>query len=203
MCDSATIQIIEEVVEEKVRAGEMFTAFDISLEVKKRGGTDRHRHMKRIVHDYHDRGLMGAGYTRTLITIPGAKAQAYLYYHKSDDPSAYKAQLRRRRGSDSGFRADRRARLCVPVYWLRAVGLLPGKQAYVASDTSSHALVLTRDKPDPSSTVVLQTYKVEKDGNVRIAKTTLARAGLTGKSYDIDGDSTRVMLRLHKPAKSK
>jgi hypothetical protein len=190
MCDSATIQIIEEVIEEKVRAGEMFTALDISLEVKKRGGTDRHRHMKRIVHDYHDRGLMGAGYTRTLIRIPDAKSQAYLYYRKSDDPSAYKVRPRRRR-------------VCVPVCWLRAVGLLPGKQAYVVSDASSHALVLTRDKPDPSSTVVLQTYKVEKDGNVRIAKTTLVRAGLVGKSYAIDGDSTRVMLRLHKPAKSK
>jgi hypothetical protein len=201
MCDSATIQLIEEVVEEKVRAGEMFTAFDVSLEVKKRGGTDRHRHMKRYVHAYHGRGLMGTDYARTLIPIPGARAQAYLYYPKSADPAGYRLWPRRR-SSDSGLRTDRRSRVCVPVCWLRAAGLLPGSKAYVVSDDGSHTLILTRDQPDPGKAVILQTYKVEKDGNVRIAKTTLARAGLTGKSYTIGGDGSRVMLRLHKPTKS-
>jgi hypothetical protein len=71
------------------------------------------------------------------------------------------------------------------------------------SDGSSHALVLTKSQPNPSSTPVIQTYRVEKDGNVRIAKTTLQRAGIVGQSYDIDGDTTRVMLRLHKSARPR
>lgn len=185
MCDTATIQMIEEVVEEKVKAGEMFTAYDISLEVKKRGGYDRHRHMKKFVHDYHDRGLMGTDYERVLISIPGVKRQAYLYHPKSADPSTYKALPRRRRTSDAGCSLDRRSRVTIPVYWLRAAGLLPGNQAFVTSDSTSNALVLTKDKPKTKTAVVLQTYKVEKDGNVRVAKTTLALAGMKGKNFDL------------------
>lgn len=200
MCNAATIQMIEEVCEEKVKAGEMFTAYDVSQEVRRRGGNDRHRNMKRHVHDFHCRGLMGGEYTRTLVSIPGAKAKAYLYHQSSDDPTLYQPQPRRR-ARDGAYRADRRARLCIPVYWLRSAGLLPGTEAFVTSDDSSHSLIVTRDRPDPSKTVVLQTYKVEKDGNVRIARATLQRAGLRGKSFAIDGDSARVLLRLHKKTK--
>jgi hypothetical protein len=147
---------------------------------------------------------MGTDYRRTLVPIPGARTQAWLYHRRTESPANYQAQKRSRGRSasrDGNFRVDQRARLCIPVYWLRAAGLLPGNEAYVTSDDSSHSLILTRDRPDPSSTTILQTYKVEKDGNVRIAKTTFQKAGLIGRSYDIDGNTSRVMLRLHHPAK--
>jgi hypothetical protein len=203
MCDSRTILMIEEVVEEKVRAGEMFTAFDISLEVKERGGHDRHRHMKKFVHDYHCRGLMGGDYDRTLMSIPGAKAQAWLYHPKSADPNTYKPQPRRKRTPKDGYRMDRRSRVTVPVAWVRAAGLLPGNQAFIAADSSSTALVVMRDCSAPKGFSVLQSYKVEKDGNVRIARTTLARAGLKSKRFAIDADGARIIVKPFRPRKSR
>src|SRR5262249_17456288 len=64
MCDIASIQIAEEIIQERVKAAEMFTAFDVSREARKRGSQERHRHLKEVTHAAFARGEMGADYTR-------------------------------------------------------------------------------------------------------------------------------------------
>ena len=87
--DAALQTVIEAVVNDKVQAGEMFTAYDVTKEVRNRGHRERHNNMKQVVHDYYGRGLMGSDYTRTLIPIQGAPVPAFLYHRYTDDPTSY------------------------------------------------------------------------------------------------------------------
>src|SRR5260370_13009157 len=89
MCDLATYATIQDLCAERIARGDMFTAFDLSLEAKRRGISERHRHMKHAVHDYFASGAMGPEYTRTLIDIPNADGPAWLYHRWEDDIQEY------------------------------------------------------------------------------------------------------------------
>jgi len=81
------VPVVEAVVDEKVQAGEMFTAHDITLEVRNRGHQAGHNEVRDAVHDYYGRGGLGVAYTRTNISVPGG--QPLLYHRSVDDPSTY------------------------------------------------------------------------------------------------------------------
>lgn len=81
------IPVIESVVDSKVQNGEMFTAHDVTIEVRTRGHRAGHAEVRDSVHDYYQRGGMGVGYARTNITVPGGTP--YLYHRSVDDPATY------------------------------------------------------------------------------------------------------------------
>ncbi len=84
--DAALTAVIEGVIDDKVQNGELFTAWDVTVEVRNRGHRDRHNNIKNVVHDYFARGQMGADYNRTLINVPGAPIQPWCYHRFTDDP---------------------------------------------------------------------------------------------------------------------
>src|SRR2546423_7896024 len=89
MVDPATEQLVRQIVQAKVQAGEMFTAFDVTQEARRRGSQARHGDVKDVVHDCFQQGLMGATYQRTLINI-GAPTQPFLYHRFDADPRSYR-----------------------------------------------------------------------------------------------------------------
>ncbi len=90
MADAATRQMVAQIVEDKVKVGEMFTAFDVTLAVRKIGGSVRHQEVRDLVHDLYEKGRMGAAYTRSLVDV-GAPTKPYLYHRYSDDATTYRA----------------------------------------------------------------------------------------------------------------
>lgn len=64
-----------------IARGELFTALDVSNEVKKQAPTIRHRDVSPIVRDLYDNGDMGL-YERTRIEVstPNGPERAYLYH---------------------------------------------------------------------------------------------------------------------------
>lgn len=84
---SSLIPVVEQVVNEKVQADEMFTAHDVTLEVRNRGHRAGHTEIRTAVHDYYSRGGMGVAYTRSTITVPGGTP--FLYHRLVDDPSTF------------------------------------------------------------------------------------------------------------------
>ena len=80
--------VVETIVDEKVQIGEMFTAHDVTLEVRVRGHRCGHGDVRDAVHDYYNRGGMGVGYARTNIPVAG-RLTPYLYHRTVDDPSTY------------------------------------------------------------------------------------------------------------------
>lgn len=81
------IPVVEQVVNDKVVAGEMFTAHDVTLDVRGRGHRAGHTEIRTAVHDYYGRGGMGVSYTRSTITVPGGTP--FLYHRLVDDPSNF------------------------------------------------------------------------------------------------------------------
>lgn len=191
MCDIASIQMAEEIVQEKVTAGEMFTAFDVTRVARKRGSPERHRHLKQVIHAVFAAGAMGNDYTRTLIRMPGAKRDAWLYHRQQDDPLRYGAG--RASPVARGRRSvDRRRRLCVPTQPLRQAGLAPGDAVWVTADSQGQGVVLTRTKPGAA---VIGSYRVERSGNIRITQRVFRRAGLAGRAFVVDADTTAIHVR--------
>lgn len=84
------------VLEDFVEQGFMFTALDVSNEVKARLDNVRHREISPLVRELFDKGALGGAYTRTLIDVlaGGHTVQAYLYYDEDDDPEDYDGSLR-------------------------------------------------------------------------------------------------------------
>lgn len=96
MCDSATLSVIEDVVNNKTSNNELFTAFDVTLAVQKRlkqqqafdQNQHRHRHIKDDVHQIVDSYVNNGAYARNLQNV-GAPSDAYVYYPVGGDPSSY------------------------------------------------------------------------------------------------------------------
>jgi hypothetical protein len=86
-------QIIAEVVNEKMQAGEQFTAYDVTLSARKRGMGERHLDARRKVHEQI--GFQGTLYnyldTNIKITDKGQdKGIARLYYPVGSDLTKYR-----------------------------------------------------------------------------------------------------------------
>lgn len=80
---------IEDVVTEFVNGDTMFTAWDVTVAVRKRS-KDRVQHfeVKKEVHRMFDQGGMPS-YNRQLANLPGINPQPWLYYPPSADPNTY------------------------------------------------------------------------------------------------------------------
>jgi len=87
MNNASLVPVIETVVDEKVQAGELFTAHDVTIEVRSRGHRTGHGEVRDAVHDYYGRGGLGVAYTRTNISVLGGNP--YLYHRGADDVSTY------------------------------------------------------------------------------------------------------------------
>jgi hypothetical protein len=143
MCTPQNSQIIDTVVKEFLDRGQAFTAFEVSLEAKKRGATERHRDMKNYIHQcpvLNDEMEFG-NYDKTLVHVGnegGQPLQAFLYHPKSYDASTYKP-LERKGGSSQPAAVP-----SVPALAASTAGAVNG----------SGAAALDPDEPDDGSYAV-------------------------------------------------
>lgn len=90
MLDQSTQQLVDDIVQRRTSAGELFTAFDITTEVRQRGKQVRHGEVRDHVHDLFRGGGMGASYERSVVDIDGNKPWVY---HRFDvNPKSYGAK---------------------------------------------------------------------------------------------------------------
>src|SRR5215471_15587043 len=86
---TATQSRIDDIVQDWVREGRMFTAFEVSLAVKEQGIRERHRNMREYVHQSIFRsGIARGDYSRTLMDV-GAPEQAWVYHSIGSNPYEY------------------------------------------------------------------------------------------------------------------
>jgi hypothetical protein len=99
--------------------GFLFTALDVSNQVKQALPGVRHREVAPIVRDLFDDGVMGQSYVQTLIDVQlpdGQTTQAFLYHLEDDDPDDY-----------AGTQRQLRAIPPIPVQQLIQGGVLPAE----------------------------------------------------------------------------
>jgi len=215
---------INEVVTTWTEEGRMFTAFEVSLNLKEQGVRERHRNLRDHVHQ----AIFTIGgpkdYSRTLMDV-GAPEQAWVYHPQTsspyryrpldrsgfnplppDDPNVAVPALRRQRGLVWGSAAqagvppgaygtDQRGRVCIPVTLLHAIGAEAGERVKVQCTPEREQLTIAL-QGEQESVAADTSYTVEQDGNVRLTQSTLDKAGIGGmQCYRIDGDSTLITVR--------
>jgi len=206
MCDQYNQSIVDQVVQEKLGGSEMFTAFDITLEAKERGATERHRHMKRYIHDAIQREQGPYGYSRTLISLDGVKEQPWLYHPVGadvqtypglqDDPQPASSQPAvatavmdededEDEDEDGVFKVDRWNRLFIPKKILTQVGFASGDLMFVEADPNEERIVLHKHNPGTWAC----KYKLDWHPSARITPRRLRLAGLTGDKFLMEVDT--------------
>lgn len=96
MCDMRTFRRIENVVETKMAAGQMFTAFDITRALQKSRMKRPHRDIRRDIRRVADNLMWRFGYERTLVRFQEVKASAFVYHPYGTDASLHRPSLRPR-----------------------------------------------------------------------------------------------------------
>jgi hypothetical protein len=197
----------EGIIARRTGAGVVFTAFDVTRELRAQGVRCFHDEVRRVVHGLYFAGGM-PGYTRALRDV-GGPAPAYLYYPIVDggdvdaaglDPatlSRLRAPSRMRSYSLPGSRhtlvgqgvapvrrVDRRGTICVPAWMTRALGMGPGDRAIVRPDPGAGRLgVSDQASVDVAAGAILRAYRVDRHANIRITARAQRDAGLDRPSH--------------------
>lgn len=223
MC--AYLNLIEDAVNNFVNDNKMFTAFDVTKEV--RGQTqDRvyHDEVKKEVHKmFHNNRV--SGYARSLASLPNANPQPWLYHPVNVNTSLYQGSPVADNAAnapvaqaavatptptaaissvvddgddDNVYSLDTTNRLCVPNKLVRQTGLKHGDGAAVYfNGVTRQVHVLALNKAAPSMSSHLTSYVVDKDDNIRITESVLNKAGLSGTDYEITGDGDSITVQAH------
>jgi hypothetical protein len=96
---STTDQILRNTLSAWTTQGRAFTAFEVSLEARNQGCTERHREMKDLIHEVMDYILSFGGYRQTIVPVGtenGQRLEAILYHPKNFAPSQYQPLQRGR-----------------------------------------------------------------------------------------------------------
>ena len=202
--------VVEDVVNENVNSGSMFTAWDVTQEVRSRGHRAKHIEVRDSVHDCYNRGIMGVAYTRTTITV--ATGTPWLYHRTVDDPMTY--------GSNSpgtvpvstvpvlnglvktsnvgrliGRSVDGRGTLSIPTTLLVKAGFKPKDKVFATA--SGNNVELTKADPNSRPNGVFAAYTVDNYNQIRVTQNFLQKVGLGGNSYDISESNDKVVVKLH------
>lgn len=160
MCDAATQTLIRQVVDEKVNANEMFTAFDVSLAVKplcKKDGLEepRHRFIKNDIHQEVYQ-YVSMGIYQSQPWDVGAPEKAILYYPTGSDPNAY---IPRPRNASQAIAATPAMAFTVAVNTLSAPAAIPKITSPAPTDASDVGRV-----PDARGTVCVPNFLLRTAG---------------------------------------
>ncbi len=150
-----------------IKKGKLFTAFDVTTELRKIKGQFRHFITREVINDLFKEDEMGE-YIRDLVDIPGANVPAYVYHDPSVDAKAYlqkgsNAPVAVAKSSPfstssqpsvkvmkSTAASDKDGRLNIPVQFLDLIN--PGcKKKFFVVDTASLSLRVRAADVAPSS----------------------------------------------------
>lgn len=96
MCDLRTFNRIEKAVERRMAAGQMFTAFDITLALQKKGVRSLHGEIRRDIKRVADELMWRFGYERTLTRFVDLGAEAFVYHPYGTDAGSHRPSIRPR-----------------------------------------------------------------------------------------------------------
>ena len=93
MCDIRTLRRIEKVIEAMMAFKQMFTAFDITLLLQKKGMSKRHSEIRRDIKRVAVDLMWRFGYDRTLVRFQEVDAHAFVFHPYGTDASLHQPSL--------------------------------------------------------------------------------------------------------------
>jgi hypothetical protein len=208
MLDPEVLDRLQEIVNEKLRNGDPFTAYDITQQLRAENFWVKHDHARTEVHRLFQDGEM-PGYSRYLIdkggpvpaweyfpalaglAMAGAASSPFSSTHLPGHlaPSRARSYGASSAGSAASVTAtggvavslDRRATVCIPARFVRQAAFQPGDRVFVFIDPQHSQLVIRHavTGSDPNG-LPARRYTVDRHYNIRITRTPQLRAGLQG-----------------------
>jgi hypothetical protein len=205
LLDPTVASVVDTVIQEKIDAGDPFTAYSITQEVRKRGHRAYHNDVKPAVHEPYLNGTYSAkDYTRTLIHTP--TGDAYLYHKVGYDVQSYADNLNGTQQPSSPAVAtpagpatvaslsvvqpsnavtktvDVQGRLRLSPSLVKSIGgTRLGTVAVYAVGPNLEVSV-----PSYNSATPYCTYTVNKNGRVRISRNVLGWLKNLGSTYKVE-----------------
>ena len=183
MCSQ--IDVINEVISEKTNAGEMFTAYDVTVAARKKVNNfiDRHNKIKKDVHNAFVNNEMPTLYVRTLVGLQDANkkvSEVYMYHYLSENPTDYQPSNPALKvvsidgdtvdGIDDSdeeeedeYCKDKDGRLNIPQKLLKKAGLNAFRDVFIINDKDTVLVSVWDNFNSP-------TLSVNADGRVRLNK---------------------------------
>jgi hypothetical protein len=224
MC--AYVNEIAKMVDEFVNDEKLFTAFDVTMALRKRSKSRiQHYEVKGEVHKMFSNGGMFS-YNRTLANLPNVNPQPWVYHPVSADVSLYNGKPLDTKVSVSPPAPT--PALAAPVSSMTAVddddGTDIGGDGSVVYkfDTTDRLCVpnklvrqLGLKDSDPVTVSLLTTnevvltpglpagathiadYHVDRYDNVRIGRATFTKAGISAVAFEIDGDNSKITVKKY------
>ncbi len=96
MCDLRTFNRIEKAVEQRMATGQMFTAFDVTLDLQGKRVRKFHREIRRDIKRVADELMWRFGYERTLTRFAEIAAAAFVYHPYGTDAGLHRPSIRPR-----------------------------------------------------------------------------------------------------------
>ena len=187
----ATKQAIGDVVGDFLCDEKVFTAYNVSKEVQSRGIRERHLNMRDEIHS--EISEVNVYHVKTSLTLDNGK-QVNVYHLPEHNPIDFldeitvgnsNAKVVSKRTVDLSptrtqvfknadvISPDGRSRVCVPHSHTQKIGLKYGDKVIVSSHPT---LEIVKISPDDSNASSGRSYRVDKSGNVRIARSILENA---------------------------
>jgi len=94
MCDLRTFSRIERAVEQKMAAGQMFTCFDITLQLRSKGMRKAHREVRRDIRRVADELMWRFGYEKSPVRFREIDATALVYHPFGSDATVHRPATR-------------------------------------------------------------------------------------------------------------
>ena len=185
MCNTSNAIIVEEVVDEFITQGKMFTAWDVTKVAKQRGADEPHRFLKGAVHGmFADGTLPNSGYSRSIINV--GSPPPWVYHPVNADPQDYEDEILNGQGSSSptdGVQTavnhtvtvtaasascfkrdvDKDGRLCIPKPLLLELNLTAGEMVDVFVNHTDIEVCPHDGNLQPDA-----VFSVNKDGRIRL-----------------------------------
>lgn len=201
-------------VEQFIQEKRLFTGYDVTIETREREKIKLHH--GEVRGDIHELPALKdefefGNYERHRIDMPDG-LWAWVYHEKGVDPNQYASRVKQKttasvapvaatsttvddssvaqdsggKQNDGSFSTDYRNRLMVAKNFLESVQLKPGDDCYVHHDVANSKLILANSEQTGFS--LLGTYRVERNGDIRLSAKTLQNLG-AGSSFQIESDN--------------
>lgn len=217
---------IENVVNEFVAAEKMFTAWDVTMEVRKRSKQRvQHFEVKKEVHKIFDQGNM-SDYNRTLANLQNINPQPWVYHLPESDPSLYDGKptanvvptpivsnisvapaIATISNVDDGvdiaadgstvYKFDTTDRLCIPNKLVREIGLKAGDEVEITQAVDG---LFVQPTNGAATAATIASYVVDRYDNVRISRAVLNKIGVSGVAFEIFREGATNSIKVKKYA---
>jgi len=209
--DQVTVDAVKEVVDGLTSQGELFSSYDVTLKLRnEKSMTVYHSEVRKAVHTMFANLDMPVDYERDDFNLPSGKTTIVFHPRTKSttdyDPTQFEGdaadpfgqkptQTQTAAPNRQKSQTDSRGRFCISNKLTRqaAVGMISGTNVWVNADPNNRQIIVSH-APKQIAGSLMQSYKVDKDDNLRLSQKMLKKAGLLGKALTVKVDGSTIVV---------